>query len=106
MKILSIFLSCLIVCCLACSKVKLATTLAPNCPLIANAKIIPEDQLPCDYNVVYSFKGEIYTYCVCCSCFKWAPPINCEGLPLCERRNGCWEEFQENAEYLFSIELL
>lgn len=70
------------------------------------AKILAEDELPCNYNKVYRFNGIIYTHCVCCLCNKWAPPLNCEGQPLCDFPNDCWEDFKENATYLFSIEEL
>jgi len=77
-----------------------------DCALIVDAEILPEDELPCNYNAVYRFKGEIYTHCVCCLCNKWAPPVNCDGQALCEFPEGCWNEFQEKAAYLFAIEEL
>jgi len=77
-----------------------------ECPVIAEAKILDKDDLPCNYNAVYSFKGEIYTHCVCCACFKWDPPVNCEGQTLCESQGDCWTEFLEEAQYLFAVEEL
>lgn len=106
MKLVSIFFSCLILCCFACNEEELVAEVATECPLIANAKILQDDQLPCNYNVVYRFEGKLYTHCVCCLCLKWVPPLNCAGEPLCEVADECWKEFQEKAEYLFSIEEL
>jgi len=107
MRWLSILLSCLLICCFACTQEKLTVIADSNCPLIAGKEIYQEDQRPCNYNAVYSFKGEIYTHCICCLCNKWAPPVNCAGVPLCsEYSDSCWNEFQEKATYLYAIEAL
>ena len=104
MKLLSILFTCLLLCCFACSKEKINARTTTDCPLIADVQVIPEDEIPCNYNSVYRYKGELYTHCYCCLCNKWAPPVNCEGKPLCRFPDSCWDEFQEKAEYLFAIE--
>ena len=100
------YLSCLILCCFACKKDKLNAKTAADCSIIADAEILQEDQLPCNYNEVYQYKGDIYTRCVCCLCSKLSMPINCEGEPLCEFTDDCLTEFEEKAKYLFSVEEL
>ncbi len=89
---------------MSCSKEQLANRAVVDCKVIAGAKILPEDDLPCSYNMVYSYRGELYTHCVCCACFRWIPPVNCEGEVLCEFPDDCWREFLEEAEYLYAIE--
>lgn len=104
MRLLFLLFFILILSTLGCSKEQLNSRTIVDCPSIAEAKILPQDDLPCSYTMVYSFKGEIYTRCVCCVCFKWAQPIDCEGQVLCELPDDCWEEFQAAAEYLYAVE--
>jgi len=107
MKVLPILLASLILACFACGKHKLNVRTAKNCPLIAEAEILSENNLPCNYNEVYSFEGKIYTRCVCCLCNKVSIPVDCDGQGLCEFfNNDCLVEFTEQAIYLFSIEEL
>lgn len=103
MKLLLTLFSCLLLCLCACNKEKINERAGVDCSLITNAQIIPEDEIPCNYTAVYRYEGEIYTHCVCCACLKWQPPMNCNGEILCQHPQGCWEEFQEKAEYLFAI---
>lgn len=93
-------------CCFACKKDKGNVRIAADCSIISDAEILEEDQLPCNYNAVYEYNGEIYTRCVCCLCSKFAMPINCEGQVLCTLTEDCLTEFEEKAKYLFSVEEL
>lgn len=106
MKVLPILLACLIGCCLACEKAVSISRTTVTCAFIADAEVLPAGELPCNYNQVYRFKGEIYTRCVCCACFKVSIPMNCDGLPLCESQGECLAEFDEKAVFLFNVEEL
>lgn len=90
----------------ACSKQETLQGNHEDCTLIANAKILAREELPCSYNEVYLLDGQFYTTCVCCVCDKASMALDCEGQPLCDIWEDCMTDFYEKAVYLYAIEEL
>ena len=87
----------------ACNKISFDPS---DCPLLANATILPEDRvIPwCDeYYEVYRYKGELYTLYQCCSCNTIPMAIDCNGKGLCHVNQNCMEDFFTNAKYLYAV---
>lgn len=62
-----------------------------------------ERENTCNYIDVYQYQGDLYSLCMCCSCFKAVIPINCSGEPLYTPVDPKFlETFKEEAEFLYS----
>jgi len=80
-----------------------AAKVEESCKILEGKEIVDEDSLPCTYLEVYRYQEEIYTICVCCACFKCSPPTDCEGNILFACQNADWDQFRNNAEYLYAV---
>ncbi len=108
MKNLSLFLACfLLIFTIACSdKDSKQQLLVESCAIIENAKILPEDEVPCHYNTVFDYRSDIYLTCECCVCDKASFAISCDSVLLCDITEYCMEDFYKEAIYLFRVEAL
>jgi len=87
--------------CLACQQEEIIT----DCETITGCEILPEreKEKTCIYSEVYRYEGTIYTIYNCCLCDLIYMAIDCNGDWLCELEDNCMEEFDEKAEYLYSV---
>lgn len=93
---------------LACSKEEKAKINFNDCDPLVGKEILSEAERSntCIYLLVYLYQDEIYFTCECCVCDKYSIASNCAGIPLCDYTENCMEDFNKNAEYLFSVQEL
>jgi len=87
--------------CLSCSEDD--QMIIDDCQSINGLTILSQNEVDttCSYNLVYQYKSEIYTTCVCCVCDKIHMAFDCNNEPLCAFDENCMNDFDRNARFLF-----
>lgn len=91
---------------LSCSKKQEVTPTIENCQSLLDAKVLTLEERAntCIYIDVFSYQGNLYTICECCVCDKVYQALDCNGEDLFKTSPNVIQDFQKNAEYLFSVE--